>query len=147
MSQYPLYFAGLRVPLPSKSGYICKPHAYEYFPPANQLNANQNLQDFIQIDPDADFLALAWYITPVGNATFVIPTSFTVSVISSNFYQLFSSYPSNNISQYSSGPSVLPAPEVFPASGRILLQFQETAGLNNNFGLVLDGVNLFKATR
>jgi len=137
---FPLYFAGFRGSDPSESGYIVKPKSYEYFPPSSQPNAG--LQDIVQIEPDGGFLLLDWYLTGVASQDSGPSGTFNLTITDSNFYQLFSNYPSSNISQSPVHPSPFPAPHLFRASGRILLNFQSAPG--SGFGIVFDGLKVFR---
>lgn len=138
---FPLYFAGLRIPDPSESGYILKPRAYQYTPPQT---GGPVFTDIVQIDPDADWLMLTWFFTGLGTQS--ILAGFNMSQISDSYsYQLLNSGNYGlNVSIDGADPSTFPAPVFLPKSGALRLNFPSNV-VGQTWSIIFDGVDLFKA--
>jgi len=134
-----LRLSAMHIPLPEQSGYILKPHFYPYSPPGGALTPNQVLPDVVPMDPDADFLCIAWFQS-IGS-----PNTFTIDVSKSNRYLLFTALNNAAISQNSFDPTMFPTPEWYPKSGGIPLNLIEINAASPAVQLIFCGVKLFRA--
>jgi hypothetical protein len=147
-STYPLnqfapdYFGGLETPTKEVLGYEDKPYEYVYAPAGGQLTANQVVgKDQVDIQPDADFMMDAWYISLFTGA-------FQIQLTDATGYQLSSGFiNSGALSQSSADPTVFSPSHPFPASGKIQVAITDLSGFTNPVQIVFKGRKRFRVNR
>jgi hypothetical protein len=119
--------------------YEDKPYTYIYSPPNGQLTANQvPFIDSLAIQPDSDFLLMAWYIAQYTGA-------FQIQLSDSTGYQLSSGLiNSGALSQSSGDPTVFLPWHPFPASGKILINIGDLSGSINPLQIAFVGSKRFR---
>lgn len=135
----PNYFAGVNQPPPGQVAYQDKPYIYVYSPPNGQLSASQTpFIDTLAIQPDSDFLLMAWYISQYTGA-------FQIQLSDSTGYQLSNGLiNSGSISQSQSDPTVFVPWHPFPASGKILINIGDLSGAPNPLQIAFMGSKRFR---
>lgn len=138
----PDYFRGVMMQDASQSGREIKPYTYIYNPPNNELTANQVIVgDSVSIEVDADFYALAWYIS-------LYTGSFQVRLTDGTGYRLSSGQiNSGALSQSSNDPTIISPAMFFAAGSKILIDITDLSGETNPLQIAFQGIKVFQINR